>query len=84
MDCLANNVVTPKGKREIAYTTTHLDTGTRVLNNLDGFNEINRVVVMLLESSCNCQNIRIKNDVVRVIDLEIEKNKELTDRKSVV
>ena len=62
---LAHHVITAKRKGDIAHTTTDLAARQGGLNYARGLDEINCVIIVLLHSRGDGQDVRIENDVLR-------------------
>ena len=62
---LAHGVVSPKRKRNVAYTAAHARAWKIFFNPARRLDEIDRIVTMLLQTSCDSQDVWVENDIVR-------------------
>ena len=60
---LARWVVTPEAKRYVRNTARNFGVRQVLANPSRRFNKINRVVVVLLDTRCNSENIGIENNI---------------------
>ena len=66
MEGAAHGLVAPEGERQVGDATANLATRAESLDFARSVDEVNSVVVVLFHTSTNRQNIRIKDDVLRV------------------
>ena len=66
MDRFADHVVAAERERQVADAAADLDAGTGHLHDADGFDEVDRVVVVLLEAGRDGENVQVEDDVARV------------------
>src|SRR5205807_2275765 len=62
---LAHGVYSPKRKRNVAYTAAHACAWKIFFNPARRLDEIDRIVTMLLQTSCDSQDVWVENDIVR-------------------
>ena len=65
MNRLAHGLVATEAKRHVGHTTADLGPRQVLFNPTGGFNKVNRVVVVLLNTSSNSKDIGVKNNVFR-------------------
>ena len=64
--CFAQVVVAAECKRKVRKTARNADTGEVVHNPADGTDKVNGVGIVFCHAGCDCQNVRVVNDVGRV------------------
>ena len=71
---LANRIIAPEGKRDVADAAAHSGIGEVFLDPASGVDECVRVVVVLLDAGGNGEDVRIKNDILRRESYFIDKH----------
>src|SRR5215217_877895 len=67
MNSFAYMVISAKGKRNVANAATYFRQGHFLFYFSRGFNKVNSVIVMLFYTCCYGKNVRVKDDVLRII-----------------
>ena len=66
MDCLSNEIIAAKGKGDIAQTARRAHAGQMRVDPSNRFDEIYRIVSVLVDSGANGKYVRVKYDVARI------------------
>jgi len=65
VDGLADGLVAAEGERDVGYTTGDVAVRQGTLDDAGGFDEVDRVVVMLFDAGGHGEDVRIEDDVLR-------------------
>src|SRR5690606_37756631 len=64
VNSFANRVITPEGEGDVADAARNIGIGQVFTDPASGFNEVHRIVVMLVDACGNRENVRVENNIL--------------------